>query len=84
MGAVDASALAALFLSTVKGALFQYGSLSHCWFLWALILLYALLPLLSRLSARGKCTLFGIAAAVAVGVQIASCIVGWPLESRVP
>ena len=71
-------------LSTLKGTLFQNGLLSHCWFLWALGFLYVLLPSLSRLALREKRILFGVLLCVGIGIQIASCLVGQPLETHVP
>lgn len=83
-GAASAFSLLKLLLSTLKGTLLQSGLLSHCWFLWALGFLYILLPLLSRLTLRGKSILFGILICLGIGIQVISCLVGQPLESHVP
>lgn len=83
-GTASAFSLLKLLLSISKGTLLQSGLLSHCWFLWALAFLYILLPLLSRLTLRGKCTLFGILVCLGVGIQVVSCLVGQPVECHVP
>ncbi len=84
MGKADFVAVIMVLLSTLKGTLLQYGLLSHCWFLWALALLYCLLPLLSKLSIRGKCLLFGVVVSIGIVFQLGSCVAGYPLESRIP
>ena len=83
-GAADLAVFPTTFLSTLKGTLLQGGLLSHCWFLWALAILYALLPPLSRLTMKGKLALFGAVAVLGVAIQAASCVIGEPLESHVP
>lgn len=83
-GTASAFSLLKLLLSISKGTLLQSGLLSHCWFLWALAFLYILLPLLSRLTLRGKCTLFGILVCLGIGIQVVSCLVGQPVECHVP
>lgn len=83
-GSASLAAFPRLLLWTLKGTLLQSGLLSHCWFLWALGMIYVLLPPISRLSLNGKKALFVIMAAVGIALQIASCIIGRPLETYVP
>lgn len=83
-GAAGLIAFPMAFLSMLKGTLLQGGLLSHCWFLWALAILYVLLPPLSRFTAKGKFVLFGTVVALGVAIQFVSCVIGEPLESHVP
>ena len=83
-GSASLAAFPRLLLSTLKGTLLQSGLLSHCWFLWALGMIYVLLPPISKLSLNGKKALFAIMAAVGIALQVASCFIGHPLETHVP
>lgn len=83
-GSASLGAFPRLLFSTLKGTLLQSGLLSHCWFLWALGMIYVLLPPISKLSLNGKKGFFVIMAAVGVALQVASCLVGRPLETYVP
>lgn len=84
LGVDDVATVLKLFPSTLKGTLFQSGLLSHCWFLWALAILYCLLPMLTLLTRKGQCVLFGALMVIGLVFQVASCLVGLPLESHVP
>lgn len=83
-GSASLTAFPKLLFATLKGTLLQSGLLSHCWFLWALGMVYMLLPPISKLSLNGKKVLFVIMAAVGVALQVASCFIGRPLETYVP
>lgn len=83
-GISGASGFFLRFLSIFKGTFLQYGYLSHCWFLWALAIMYLILPLISAFSMRWKWALFGATLAVNEMIQVFSCIAGRPLELYIP
>lgn len=68
-----------LFSSSLLGK----GMLSHCWFLWALAIVYLGLPALSRASCRMLVAILLVALSVCFVGQTISIVVGHPVESGV-
>lgn len=64
--------------------LIQRGSLTHFWYLGALIIVYLLLPLLTRLSHRQQRLLLILCAAAALGFQGLSTVLGYSVQKLFP
>lgn len=62
-------------------SLLQKGDLWHFWYLGTLMILYLLLPFLSRMTDEIKVKLVGILIAFSMAIQCVSMILHWPVQS---
>ena len=78
-------ALLTAFSATFAGTFTQVGGmLGQLWFLWALAIMYLLLPLLSRLDSRCKVAMLVVLCLAGAALQLASYVHHAPLEALVP
>lgn len=66
-----------------SASLLGKGMLSHCWFLWALAVVYLVLPPLSRVSHKMLVAILVVALSVSFVGRAASIVAGHPVESGV-
>lgn len=83
-GAMTLSSVFGQLFDVLWGSLLQSGPLSHCWFLWALALLYVILPFLSGMTRSARLGLLATTVLVGCGLQVASVVAGYPVETCVP
>lgn len=74
--------LSALLIECAR-SLVQKGTMWQFWYMGALLIIYALLPIISQLSKKGKGVLLGIAGIVAVVFEVLSIVQGRPIQADV-
>ncbi len=65
------------------GSFFQQGLLGHFWYLGAMMIIYFLVPLLTKLSKKVKLGILILTGAIGIFIQFVSLILGWPIQSIV-